>query len=142
MIDEIGLWEIINKCQHLKFKFSGVYSADNFPVTLDGNTFVIVNSDSTDQPGSHWMLYCNREGMYAFADPLGFSVNSYQRICLRLTAAKNPVRELVRYQLQRPASNLCGLYCIYIAHVVFSSYYPSIPMITENDLLRFVTHTM
>ena len=141
-MNEIGLWEVINKCQHLKFKFSGVFSADNFPVSLDRNTFVIVNSDDSDEMGTHWMLFCNREGVSAFADPLGFPIDSYQRIYQRLNAAKIPVVELVRYQLQKPTSNFCGLYCIYIAHFVFSSYYPSIPMITENDLLRFLTHTL
>ena len=31
MIDELQLGTLINKCKHLKYKFAGVYAADNFP---------------------------------------------------------------------------------------------------------------
>lgn len=142
MIGEIALWEIINKCKHLKFKFSGVYAADNFPTTLESNTFVIVNSDEADAPGTHWLLYCNRDGVFAFGDPLGLPLTYYTKIHKRLRSAKLNVLELVNHQLQRPTSNLCGLYCIYIAHYVFSFQFPLIPMISEDELLRFVKHTL
>ena len=42
--------------------------------------------------------------------------------------------------LQSQNSNLCGFYCIYIAHFLFSSYHPNIPYVTGTDLLRFVKH--
>ena len=142
MIDEITLWELINKCKHLKFKFSGVYAADNFPLALGRNTFIIVNSDKAEEPGTHWLLYCNREDVFAFADPLGLPLTYYKEIDKRLKVTKFTVIELVKHQLQKPDSNLCGLYCIYIAHYVFSSQFPLIPPISEDDLIRFVEHTL
>ena len=142
MIGEIGLWEIIHKCQHLKFKFSGVYAADNFPVILDTNTFVIVNSDKSVSDGTHWLLYCNRENEFAFADPLGLPLRFYKNIHQRLASAPFAITELIHHQLQHPTSSFCGLYCIYIAHCVFSSYYPCVPLVTEDDLLRFMKHTL
>ena len=71
MIDELGLWRVVNKRAHLKFKFEGVYSADNFPVMLRENIFVIVNSDNSEKYGTHWLLYCKRQNGYCFGDPLG-----------------------------------------------------------------------
>ena len=141
MIGEIALWELKNKCKHLKFKFSGVYAADNFPLALDRNTFVIVNSDKAEAPGTHWLLYCNRE-VFAFGDPLGLPLSHYEEIYKRLQFTKFTVTELVKHQLQKPTSNLCGLYCLYIAHYVFSSHFPMIPTISEVELLRFVKHTL
>ena len=141
MIDEVGLWAIVNKCKHLKYKFAGVYSADTFPIILDRNTFVVVNSDNSNEDGTHWLLYCNREDEYCFGDPLGQSLHLYRKIFKRLNLANFKIKELVEHQLQKPTSNLCGLYCVYIAHYVFSAYYPSIPMIAEDELLRFAKHT-
>ena len=84
MIDELGLWRVVIKCPHLKFKFEGVYSADNFPVTLRGNTFVIVNSHNSEKDGTHWLLYCNRQNEYCFGDPLGLLLQSYKNISCRV----------------------------------------------------------
>ena len=74
MIDELGLWRVVNNCAHLKFRFEGVYSADNFPVTFRGNTFVIVNSE---KDGTHWLLYCNRERRLLWR-PTGFTSSILQ----------------------------------------------------------------
>ena len=61
MIDEAQLGSLINKCKHLKYKFAGVYAADNFPLNLKNDNFIIVNSDKTTQMGTHWLLLCNRK---------------------------------------------------------------------------------
>ena len=39
------------------------------------------------------------------------------------------MRELNKEPLQKVSSDLCKLYCIYIAHYIFSGYYPTIPFI-------------
>ena len=67
MMDEPGSWRIVNKCALLQFKFERISSADNFPVTLRENTFVIVNSDNSEKDGTHWLLYCNRQNEYSLA---------------------------------------------------------------------------
>ena len=51
MIDELQLGTLINKCKHLKYKFAGVYAADNFPLNLKNDNFIIVNSDKATQLG-------------------------------------------------------------------------------------------
>ena len=140
MIGELGLWELINKCPHLKFKFAGVYAADNFPIKLDKNTFVVVNSDNSDQEGTHWVVYCRTGENYAFGDPLGLFLHNYKNIYERLVFADLNVIQLIDYPLQPPTSNLCGLYCIYIAHHVFGENFPTIPTITETGLIRFLNH--
>ena len=116
MTNEVGLWRVVNKCGHLKFKFEGVNSADNFPVTLRGKTFVIVNSDNSEKDGTHWLLYCNRQNEYCFGDPLGLPLQSYKNISYRVDSTDFGIKETINYQLQKPTSNFCGLYCIYIAH--------------------------
>lgn len=140
MIDEAQLLRMIKNCIHLKYKVTGVYAADNFPLSIDQNSFMIVNSDKSNQPGTHWVLLCNRMGDYVFADPLGLPIHLYNHISDRLSYADFNVKEIIKDPLQKPNSNLCGLYCIYIAHYVFSGYYPNIPFIHEEELLRFMHH--
>ena len=38
----------VKKCKHLKFKFTGVYAADNYPLKLQTNTFIIVNASRSN----------------------------------------------------------------------------------------------
>ena len=75
MVDELGLWRIVNKCALLKIQFEGVYSADKFSVTLRETTFVIVNSDNSEKHGTHWLLHCIRQNENCFGDPLVYLFN-------------------------------------------------------------------
>ena len=136
MIDELQLDTLINKCKHLKYKFTGVYAADNFPPNLKNGNFILVNSDKATQMGTHLLLLCNRNNKYLFADPLGLPLNNYPHVRDRLSFADLAVTEII----QAPLQNLCGLYCIYIAHYVFDAEFPIIPCITEQELIRFVKH--
>ena len=140
MIDELQLGTLINKCKHLKYKFAGVYAADNFPPNIKNGIFIIINSDKATQTGTHWLLLCNRNNKYLFADPLGLPLNSYPHVRNRLSFADLGVTEIIQAPLQNFSSNLCGLYCIYIAHYVFDADFPLIPYISEQELLRFVKH--
>ena len=139
-MDELDLLRSLNKCKHLKYRFAGVFAADNFPLILVGNTFMIINSDKSDREGTHWLLLCNRNGEHVFADPLGLPLHYYNHVCERLSCADFGVKEILKQPMQKQNSNLCGLFCIYIAHYVFSGYYPDIPIIDENQLPKFMRH--
>ena len=139
MIDELQLGTLINKCKNLKYKLAGVYAADNFPLNLKNDNFIIVNSDKSTQMATHWLLLCNRN-KYLFADPLGLPLNNYSDGRDRLSLADLGVTEIIQAPLQNFDSNLCGLYCIYIAHYLFGAHFPMIPFISEQELLRFVKH--
>ena len=43
-MDEDQIHLQVKKCKHLNFKFRGVYAADNYPLKLPTNTFIIVNA--------------------------------------------------------------------------------------------------
>ena len=120
------------------------------------NCFIIVNSDKSNQLGTHWLLLCKKSSQILFGDPLGLPITYYPYICDRLFYTDLGVTEIIKSPLQKTDSNLCGLYCIYIAHYVFSAYFPSIPYIahyvfsayfpsipyiSEQELLRFTSET-
>lgn len=146
-MDEDYISHLIKNSPRLKYKFGGIYPADKFPILIPNNTFVIVNSENSNSTGKHWIVWSNVKGTFNFADPLGLDLFlHYPNIAKRISAipiqVQQTLKDATKTPLQNQNSNLCGLYCIYIAHFLLSSYYPYICYISETDLLRFVKTLM
>ena len=110
----------ITKCRYLRHRFVDVFSMDTFPILLNENAYVIVNSESSEEEGKHWLLISKKDGVCLFGDPLG----------LRWAPIQKP--------LQPPTSNLGGLYCINVAPFFFSGYSPVMPLFDDERYLGFV----
>ena len=78
-MDEDEINNLVQGCKRLKYKFHGVFTADNFPLHLSRNSFIIVNVSTSQSIGTHWILICRRNGDYIFAGPLGQNLFSYKR---------------------------------------------------------------
>ena len=142
-MDEHQIFLMIQKCPVLRFRHKGVFAANNFPVVLPNDSFVIVNASTSNLPGSHWLLYYNKSSRYHFADPLGIPMENYHDIHIRLLAVHNSIQEILRDDPIQPSDSvLCGLYCIYVAHAVFSNYKKTLPPINDQGLLEFAKHML
>ena len=147
-MDEVELNNLIQKCEKLKFKFVGVFAANNFRLPLPLNKFIIANASKEKSLGSHWLLLYNYNGLYVFADPLGYPLASYKFIYENLCKSQkvSTVFEINKLQpIQNPSSTSCGLFCVYIAHVINSSNYQlpmTINLLNETDLARFAKHML
>ena len=143
-MDEDEINNLVQGCKRLKYKFHGVFAADNFPLHLSQNSFIIVNVSTSQSIGTHWILICRRNGDYIFADPLGQNLNSYKHLHNRLVSSAGNIQtvyELLRNQpIQKPNSILCGLFCIYIAHYLFGG--KEIVKMSDVELIRFALHMM
>ena len=56
------LLKIVNRFPHLEFENLGSFPADLRPGFSRSNTFCIVNTDPSNQPGSLWILHANEYG--------------------------------------------------------------------------------
>ena len=143
-MDEDEINSLIQACKLLKYKFFGVFAADNFALKLPQNRFIIVNVSSSDSIGTHWTLLCRKNGNYIFADPLGQKLTSYKCLNNRLASAALDIQnvyELLRNQpIQTQNSILCGLFCIYVAHYIYNN--TEIVKMSDVDLIRFALHLM
>ncbi len=137
-MDSDQLATLVKRIPGLKFKFIGVFAADNFPVLPSGK-FQIINTQKSNDFGLHWVLIANRGGEIIFGDPLAFRLEFYQSIFQRASQYYAKIREIVTTPLQEWSSIACGQYCVYIARTIYSKYYPYIPVITEFELKRFIT---
>ena len=99
-MDEDNLNFLLQRCSELKYKFRGVYAADNFPTNFTDNSFVLVNISMSASVGTPWILLCRKDQKIIFADPLGQTLSSYKHLQSR-TASNfnvNTVYELLRNQ--------------------------------------------
>ena len=65
-MDEDEIKSLIQACKLLKYKFCGVFAADNFPLKLSQNRFIIVNVSSSDSIGTHLTLLCRKNAAITF----------------------------------------------------------------------------
>ena len=83
-----------------------------------------------------------------FADPLALPLSAYKDTFSRLQQCTDlhmmmdvmEHRRDIQSPLQAADSQLCGLFCIYIAHYFYSSKFPFVPDVNELQLLAFVKH--
>ena len=138
-----------NCCPALFRKFLGVASADNFfsdqnlaqiqeieVKTKPSFSYQIVNSAAQYQEGQHWLLFAyitipspNRKTRVKYGrdvlifvwDPLGEPMTKYKTIHKRLgRLLRSKIKTFeIQYPLQNPTSNLCGLYCLFMAHYLY-----------------------
>ena len=144
LIDEDEKNSMVQACKLLKYKFCGVYAADNFPLKLSQNRFIIVNVSSSDSIGTHYTLLCRKNGNYVSADPLGQKLTSYKCLYNRLASAALDIQNvygLVRNQpIQTQNSILGGVFCIRVAHYIYNE--TEIVKMSYVDLIRFALHLM
>ena len=72
---------------------------------------------------------------------LGQSIIAYRDLHHRLSDTNAQICQFLEHQpIQSQNSELCGLFCIYIAHIIFSK--REIVKINDVQLLRFALHMM
>ena len=103
-----------------------------------------MNISSSDSIGTHWTLFCRKNGNYIFADPLEKKLTSNKCLYNRLASAALDIQnvyELLRNQPTKTQnSNLCGLFCIYVAQYIYNK--TEIVEISDVYLIRFALHMM
>ena len=76
-MDNQQLLHVVNRFPHLKFKYLGSFPADLRTRYLPTNTFFIINTDPSTQPGSHWILVANKNGNLFYGDSMGENWEKY-----------------------------------------------------------------
>ena len=129
-MDNEQLLSIVSKIKNLKYKYLGSFPADMVPFNFEKNSFCINNSDTSTEPGTHWVMIADRDGILYFGDSLGRPLDYYRK--LRFNSNRQ-VKLLCNFRLQR--QDLCGLYCIYFAHVLYK--YGNLSYVCDSLVLRF-----
>ena len=96
--------------------FDGIYSSDTLNEIKEKPDLIICNTDPSNKPGEHWVLFFFQENSVDFFDSLGREIKYYGSVFLDFIAnfVTNYKQCVKRTQLVN--SDLCGQYCLYYAY--------------------------
>ena len=152
--DEI--FAILSGDERAKKVFGGVMAADEFRDVYASNRRLtpahvervyIVNADTSDGPGSHWVAVHRRRGLTYFFDSYGLPAQNFTTIhpTIRDDA---PISS--NASLQAYGSDVCGDYCVLYALSVsrgwstqdFTAFWLSVPVADRDSLARVVVRSL
>ena len=111
--------------------FRGVFALDEMPHLLSGEHNLIVNLDTRNLPGSHWVaIHIQHANAYYFdsqhlSEPHPMLYHHLLKYC--------NVKQIYtwRFAVQPKNSKLCGPHCVYFL-------YHGMPACSERDVIRFI----
>lgn len=99
--------EILNSLENVE-NFVGVFPLDSIPFIESGS--LIVNTQSKNLPGQHWVCATITETDIYYFDPLNYSISV---ILYKYFVSLNKNLIQIPYSSQDKTSTLCGLHCIF-----------------------------
>ena len=117
-MDSAQLFNVLRGDDATRRHAIGVFPADRLPVVEKYPCAFIVNSDESDQPGTHWLaVYLTRDGGAEFVDSYGLSPETYGErfyAFLRKHGSRLIHNEV---RLQSFNTTVCGQHCLfYLLH--------------------------
>lgn len=122
--------------------FLGVLPCDYLPEDplKDTPCMLISNTQSSDEPGEHWIaIYIRRDGVACFFDSFG---NAPDADCFpasfhNFLKNNSTVVQYSDKQVQDYTSDTCGQHCVFFLYYISRGYeYENIIKIYHNDLLK------
>ena len=108
------LLRVLSQNRHTKGIHYAVTSSDRLPPTpLQRPATLIVNADSSNKPGSHWLVfYFPRKGPAEFFDSMGHSPQFYHQRFKNYLIVNGPVFLHNTKRIPDFNSDFCGEYCL------------------------------
>ena len=140
-MDSVEIREILSK--HCPLHFGGVFPANDLQIAKLPS-FIVLNTDESNQSGQHWVcLYVNHD-MCEFFDSQGQGPLAYHRYWHDALLKISPSYCYNTDSLQEPGSDVCGEYCI--AYVILRSHgftFQSVLQMLRNiNLKNFVSRLL
>ena len=121
MMDEDYINGLIQGCKTLKYKFHGVFAANNFPEKMNRNSFLIVNAATAENIGSHWLL-CRKNNQLCLPIPLVspfHRTNTYIKESFPLAAITTSINSWRINQFKEQTLNFVDFF-VFILLILFS----------------------
>ena len=123
--------------------FIGCFAEDELQSMMFNSfpSFLIVNIDTAQMPGSHWLALGIFRDRVEIFDPLGFNIFNWTRVPCSLFKLLHRLSQsrkiLIAKRIQADYSSLCAFYCIYYCifrrTVPFSKICQPFKQLNEND---------
>ena len=116
-MNTLQLLNVLQSDPFTKSVFTSVLPSDHLPDTVSEKPRgFIVNVDSSDGPGTHWIaIYLTRDGEGEFMDSYGQQPSNYSENFETFLKNNSSTFTYNKYVLQSPWSSVCGQYCLFYA---------------------------
>ena len=130
-MDKYALQQIISRIHLLNFRYLGSFPSDHV-VTFDNDTFAIINRQTSNMQGEHWIMIANFRHEIYYADSLG---------CKGYSFLKQHYKQMMPAPLQSHPS-VCGFYTIYAAFHLFKFQQKESTGVHDFIVLSFISNYM
>lgn len=123
--------------------FDGIFSKDHLHEIVKKPALVICNTDKSNMPGKHWLLFMFKGDNVYFFDSLGKEISLYGKPFINFVKTYSSKIVQSNIPTQPKNSDLCGLLCLFFAYhicrnVPMSEIIATLSNIGERDLYHFV----
>ena len=107
------LWNALSLNPLTNNYFDGIYLSDTLNEIREKPNLIICNTDPSNKPGEHWVLFFFNENSVDFFDSLGRDIKYYGSIFFDFIANFAYDYKQCLTRTQPIDSDLCGQYCLY-----------------------------
>lgn len=135
------IWQALTSNNVTEPYFDGVFPADRIKYIKKKPKLIICNTDPSNKPGKHWVLFYFNDRSVDFYDSLGKDPSHYGEEFVNLIQKFSTAYNKVNYRTQPLNSNLCGYYCLYFAYGRCKGYsmeYIVNSMLSSEKVINFV----
>lgn len=132
--------ELEEKAAKLFANFEGVFARDVLPERKKKNRIFIMNTDTSNLPGKHWVAVIVRNNVGYCFDPLGFPPSP--TLASWMNRKYSNWSSNANRRVQPLYSELCGYYCLYFLFWCSKRYLSSLDCNTILDTLFPSSDTM
>ena len=108
-LEPLTNYDLIKLSKKLKIKnFRGIFMRDNLPPKINMIECGIVNLDSSNNNGTHWVCYHKNKAKCYYFDSFGLDPPIELKNYLKVDI------ELSTFQIQKLNTHQCGYYCLLV----------------------------
>ena len=130
-MDNVSPQQIINRIPLLRYRYRGSFPSD-YVLTLDNDTFAIINTQLSNMQGEHWIMIAKSGQVLYFADSVGRKKYSF---------LKQHHEQMIPEPLQSHPS-VCGFYTTYAAFHLFKFRQEENTGVHDVIVLSFISNNM
>ena len=112
------IWQALTSNPVTEPYFDGVFSVDTLKEIKTKPELIICNTDPSNKPGKHWLLFFFHNNRAYYYDSLGNKLEYYGKDFTEFVKRFSIFYESSKIRTQPKNSSLCGYYCLYFAYKI------------------------
>lgn len=110
------IWQALTSNTKTEPYFDGVFAIDELRKIKEKPELIICNTDPSNKPGQHWVLFFFYDDTVDFFDSLGKDMEYYGDEFVNFAKRFSSKFQVSAVRTQPKNTSICGQYCLYFAY--------------------------